>query len=117
MRVADIQNTLLKTPEISRVVPTVAQQTQGEVIRFANMAIGKLSRAGYNVVLEGRAQTLNNIHTPLRFELVMDDATLLGERRAAQRVMAKALSGIKDRPDEATNDMVEETILKALDEL
>ncbi|RNF12658.1 hypothetical protein TraAM80_00202 [Trypanosoma rangeli] len=117
MRVADIQNTLLKTPEISRAVPTVAQQTQGEVIRFANMAVGKLSRAGHNVILEGRAQTLNNIPTPLRFELVMDDTTLLGERRAAQRVMARALSNIKDHLGEATDEMVEEAIMKALDEM
>ncbi|EAN82683.1 hypothetical protein C3747_20g20 [Trypanosoma cruzi] len=117
MRVADIQNTLLKRPEIEHAVPTVAQQTQGEVIRFATMAVGKLKDAGYNVILEGRAQTLNHISTPFRFELVIDNITLLGERRAAQRVMAKAFSDIKNHLDGATNKMVEEAIFRALSEL
>ncbi|EAN91745.1 hypothetical protein C3747_45g185 [Trypanosoma cruzi] len=117
IRVADIQNTLLKRPEIEHAVPTVAQQTQGEVIRFATMAVGKLKDAGYNVILEGRAQTLNHIPTPFRFELVIDNITLLGERRAAQRVMAKAFSDIKNHLDGATNKMVEEAIFRALSEL
>ncbi|KAH9599413.1 Cytidylate kinase domain [Trypanosoma melophagium] len=117
LRVSEIQNTLLKTPEISKAVPTVAEQTQGEVIRFAASAVKELSEAGYNVILEGRAQTLNYIPTPLRFELVIDDVSVLGERRAAQRVMARALSDMKDRLDTATDKDVETAVLKAVTEL
>ncbi|ORC89609.1 uncharacterized protein TM35_000111430 [Trypanosoma theileri] len=117
LRVSEIQNTLLKTPEISKAVPTVAEQTQGEVIRFAAAAVKELSQAGYNVILEGRAQTLNYIPTPLRFELVIDDVAVLGERRAAQRVMARALTDMKDHLDTATSKDVEEAVLKAVTEL
>ncbi|KEG13262.1 hypothetical protein DQ04_01121170 [Trypanosoma grayi] len=117
VRVGDIQNTLLKTPEISAAVPTVAQQTQGEVIRFAAAAVAQLSRAGHNVILEGRAQTLDHIRTPLRFELVIDDVSLLGQRRAAQRVMAKAVSDMKDHLDGATEAQVEAALLKAAAEM
>ena len=104
MRVSEVQNTLLKAPVISANVPTVAGQTQGEVILFARRAVETLRRNGHNVILEGRAQTLNYIPTEHRFELVMPDARLLGQRRAAQRVIAhalKQLSGSSTTPEEA----------------
>ncbi|EPY33396.1 hypothetical protein AGDE_08304 [Angomonas deanei] len=62
-KVSEIQNTLLKAPVISQNVPTVAQATQGEVINFGTDAIKKLSASGYNVILEGRLQTLQYIPT------------------------------------------------------
>ncbi|KAG5502939.1 hypothetical protein JKF63_04712 [Porcisia hertigi] len=113
-RVVDVQNTLLKTPLISSKVPTVAQQTQGEVIRFAASAVKKLSSEGYNVILEGRSQTLDYISTPLRFELVIPDVSVLGQRRAAQRVMAKALEIIGDG---TSDDEVNSALHKALEAL
>lgn len=91
VRVSSIENTLLKTKRMSSQVPMVAEKMQGEVIRFGMSAVRQLSEDGFNVILEGRAQTLNFIPTSTRFELVIPDVTILGERRAAQRVMAKAL--------------------------
>ena len=110
LRVSTIQNTLLKMPHISSRVPTVAEQTQGEVIHFAAAAVETLRLAGCNVILEGRAQTLNYIPTPYRFELVIPDPVLLGQRRAAQRVMAVALSTVCQTSSEAD---VEEAVLNA----
>jgi hypothetical protein len=52
--VADIENTLLKGPDVSRNIPTVAEQTQGEVIAFVSVALQQLAAAGKIVLLEGR---------------------------------------------------------------
>merc|ERR1712066_653425 len=79
--VMDVQNTVLKT--ISPFIPSVAEVTQGEVIGFIKMALAKLTADGINVLLEGREQTLNYIRTPHRFELVIDDNTVIGMRQAA----------------------------------
>lgn len=113
-RVADVQNTSLKTPLISAKVPTVAQQTQGEVIRFAASAVKMLSADGYNVILEGRSQTLDYIASPLRFELVIPEVAVLGQRRAAQRVMAKALEMVGDAASEEEVQKVVESAAEAL---
>ncbi|CAG9575224.1 conserved hypothetical protein [Leishmania major strain Friedlin] len=113
-RVADVQNTLLKTPLISSKVPTVAQQTQGEVIRFGAGAVKQLSADGYNVILEGRSQTLDYISSPLRFELIIPDVEVLGQRRAAQRVMAKALEMLDDS---ASDEEVSKVLVKAVETL
>ncbi|KAG5477077.1 hypothetical protein LSCM1_05418 [Leishmania martiniquensis] len=113
-RVADVQNTLLKTPLISSKVPTVAQQTQGEVIRFGADAVKQLSADGYNVILEGRSQTLDYIASPLRFELVIPDVAVLGQRRAAQRVMAKALEMLGDSASDEEVDRVLQRAVEAL---
>lgn len=113
-RVADVQNTLLKTPLISSKVPTVAQQTQGEVIRFGAGAVKQLSADGYNVILEGRSQTLDYIASPLRFELIIPDVEVLGQRRAAQRVMAKALEMLSDS---ASDEEVSKVLVKAVEAL
>lgn len=114
-RVASIANTELKAPIISSRVPTVAEQTQGEVVLFASRAVETLKSAGFNVILEGRAQTLNFIPTPYRFELVIDDPRLLGERRAAQRVMAEAIKHCDAAADEHSN--VVECVKSASDRL
>lgn len=115
--VSVIQNTLLKTPLISQKVPTVAEQTQGEVIRFGADAVAKLSSEGYNVILEGRAQTLQYIPTKERFELVIPDVAVLGQRRAAQRVMAKALELLSHKIDSASDDVVASTLAEAVSKL
>ncbi|CCW70997.1 unnamed protein product [Phytomonas sp. Hart1] len=106
VRVDDIANTILKRPFIGKYVPTVAQHTQGEVIHFAMNALQKLSKDGYNVIVEGRAQTLNYIETKERFELFIPDVHTLGQRRAAQRVMALALNLIGSRIDSLTGNEV-----------
>ncbi len=63
---------------------------------------------GLFVLLEGREQTVNYVRTPFRFILELSDPSLIGKRRAAQRLMADALEKV---PEEAS----EEEILAALD--
>jgi cytidylate kinase len=117
IRVSTIQNTILKMPHISSRVPTVAELTQGEVVLFGANAVDILKGAGCNVILEGRAQTLNYIPTPLRFELVMENVALLGERRAAQRVMAAAHKALGEAASTAADDAVTDAVLKAVENL
>jgi cytidylate kinase len=88
--VSDIANTELKGPEVSRHIPTVAAQTQGEVVNFVAKATQVMSEAGCNVIIEGREATVNHIPTPYRFSLTLADPTTIGRRRAAQRIMAAA---------------------------
>ena len=94
--VSEVQNTELKVPKVSRNIPTVAKVTQGEVILFAADAIRQMGEAGMVVLLEGREQTVNYVRTPLRFTLTLSDDTLIGKRRAAQRLGAAALSAVSD---------------------
>ena len=63
--------------------------------------------------VEGRAQTLNYLRTPHRFELVLSDENVIGERRAAQRIAALALNNVKGD----TNDDVQSAVESALNEL
>ena len=91
LRVSQIQNTLLKDPRVASNIPAVAEYTQGEVIVFAARAVRTLCDAGIVVLLEGREQTVNYVRTPHRFSLVLGDESLIGKRRAAQRIMASAL--------------------------
>ena len=63
---------------------------------------------GLFVLLEGREQTVNYVRTPFRFILELSDPSLIGKRRAAQRLMADALEKV---PEEAS----EQEILAALD--
>ena len=88
--VSDIANTELKGPEVSKNIPTVAAQTQGEVVNFVARATQMMSEAGCNVIIEGREATVNHIPTPYRFALTLADPTTIGRRRAAQRIMAAA---------------------------
>eukprot|EP01006_Ploeotia_vitrea_P048842 TRINITY_DN67281_c2_g5_i1.p1 TRINITY_DN67281_c2_g5~~TRINITY_DN67281_c2_g5_i1.p1 ORF type:complete len:318 (+),score=38.97 TRINITY_DN67281_c2_g5_i1:33-956(+) len=92
--VGEIASTLLQEPSITKHIPTVAHQTQGDVINFGGKALGQLAEAGYTVLLEGREQTVNYIRTPYRFELVIPDTNILGQRRAAQRIMAQVLKDV-----------------------
>jgi cytidylate kinase len=90
--VGEIQNTLLKAPKVAVNIPTVAKVTQGEVIAFASHALSLMKADGNNVLLEGREQTVDYIPTPHRYTLVLSDQTLLGKRRAAQRLAAAVFS-------------------------
>lgn len=49
---------------------------------------------GMNVLIEGRKQTLDYVRTPHRFELTLSDTSIIGLRRAAQRLMGEALAAI-----------------------
>lgn len=93
-RVSEIANTELKAPAIGRNIPTVANVTQGEVVKFVAMATRMMSDAGCNVIIEGREATVNHIPSPFRFALVLSDPSIIGFRRAAQRVMAAALKAV-----------------------
>jgi len=93
--VSEVQNTELKAPKVSKNIPTVAEVTQGEVILFAAEAIRKMgSEDGIFVLLEGREQTVNYVRTPLRFTLTLSDMSLIGKRRAAQRLAAGVLKEV-----------------------
>ena len=96
MLVSQVQNTELKSPKVSKNIPTVAEVTQGEVILFAANAVETMGKDGIFVLLEGREQTVNYVRTPHRFTLVLSDDSLIGKRRAAQRLMAEALSALGD---------------------
>jgi len=97
MLVSEVQNTELKSTKVSKNIPTVAEVTQGEVIQFAAKAIAIMGQdENVVVLLEGREQTVNYVRTPHRFTLTLSDDTLIGKRRAAQRLMAETLSKLKD---------------------
>jgi cytidylate kinase len=113
--VSKIQNTLLKSPTVSKYIPTVAQYTQGEVIVFAAQAVEILQHAGICVLLEGRELTVNYVRTPHRFVLHLSDESLIGKRRAAQRLMAAALHDAEQQ--RADNSSVKEILEAALDRL
>lgn len=95
--VSQIQNTDLKSPKVSKNIPTVAQQTQGEVINFARVALEKMRLDGKNILLEGREQTVNYMPTPYRYTLTISDGTLVGKRRAAQRLAGVTLNIFKQK--------------------
>lgn len=58
---------------------------------FAAAAVAEMGASpGLYVLLEGREQTVNFVRTPHRFSLVLSDETLIGKRRAAQRLMGVA---------------------------
>lgn len=115
--VEEVKNTELKESKIAKNIPTVAGETQGEVVMFVNGALKKMAEAGINVLVEGREQTLNHIRTPHRFELVLDDTSLIGKRQAALQIGAKAWKEVNSA--DAAPDVVKAALdaaLKALAE-
>jgi len=106
--VSEVANTKLKT--ISSFIPTVAKVTQGEVVKFVQDALAKMSAGGVNVILEGRTETLNHIRTPNRFELILDDMTVVGMRQAALIMGSEAEKALKDK------EVTDASIKAALDE-
>ena len=79
-----------------------------KVILFAADAIQQMGEDGIFVLLEGREQTVNYVRTPLRFTLTLSDMSLIGKRRAAQRLAAGALGAVGPEAGE-------EEIMKALE--
>jgi len=88
--VSETCNTLLKEPRIGSNIPSVAKKSQGEVVKFAADACEQMGKDGSVVLVEGREETVNFIPTEFRFCLMMSDTSLIGKRRAAQRILAKA---------------------------
>ena len=68
---------------------------------------------GCNVLVEGREQTLNHVRTPYRFELTLSDPTIIGARRAAQRMMGEAQKALKAVHDPAP-EVIHAQLEKAL---
>jgi cytidylate kinase len=112
LMVNKVQNTTLKDPKVGKNIPTVAKWTQGEVVKFASGAVQKLGAAGFNVLVEGRAQTLDHVRTPHRFELTLSDPRIIGMRRAAQRMMANAQAALEGQSPspEAINDELQKAL-------
>jgi len=108
------KNTTLKGPLVGKNIPTVAEVTQGEVVKFASNACKMMGDDGMTVLLEGRAQTVDYIESPHRFELVMSDAQLIGMRRAAQRIGAKAIELLGDGTEPTA---IATAVMSALKEL
>jgi hypothetical protein len=70
-----------------------------------------MGKDGLFVLLEGREQTVNYVRTPHRFTLILSDDSLIGKRRAAQRLMAEALSKVEESSsDEAVTSALEECL-------
>jgi len=114
MYISEVQNTELKVPKVSKNIPTVAEVTQGEVVKFAADAVDMMGKDGLFVLLEGREQTVDFVRTPYRFTLTLSDESLIGKRRAAQRVMAAA---VKQTSDSATDTEVDKAVQKCLVEM
>jgi len=115
MFISEVQNTELKVPKVSKNIPTVAEVTQGEVVKFAAEAVDTMGKDGLFVLLEGREQTVDFVRTPYRFTLTLSDESLIGKRRAAQRIMACALKRLKtdDQVDEAVQECTLEMATEA----
>ena len=92
---SQVANTTLKEPRVAKNIPSIAKLTQGEVVQFAGAAAAKMGADGMNVLMEGRAQTLDYVRTPCRFELTLSEPLVIGKRRAAQRMMGAALEKLK----------------------
>lgn len=113
-----IQNTDLKAPRVAKNIPTVAQETQGEVINFAREAIEKMRKDGKNILLEGREQTVNYIPSPYRYTLTLSDPSLVGKRRAAQRLAAETSKQLtKATPEQINDDLVSNVLELVCEEL
>jgi len=114
--VSEVEKTVLKDSKVATSIPTIAEVTQGECILFVSDALAKMSAAGINVLVEGREQTLNHIRSPHRFELVLDDNSIIGKRQAALQVGGKAWEevGKSAGADQAAVDAAIKSALGAL---
>jgi cytidylate kinase len=114
--VSEVSNTLLKEPKVGKNIPTVAEQTQGEVVKFAGAATKLMGDDGIVVLLEGRQQTVDYVPTTLRFNLIMSDTDVIGQRRAAQRLGAAVMKAIPNE-DEASAESLNNILMEKLAEL
>jgi hypothetical protein len=110
--VSEVATTILKGKKIGKNIPTVAEKTQGEVVGFAGAAVNEMGAGGFNVIMEGRAQTLNHVRSPYRFELVLPDTSLIGKRRLAQMLAGEVCTQLKG--DSASSEEVGAALSQAL---
>merc|ERR1712232_1525697 len=113
--VSQVEKTVLKDSKVGKNIPTVAEVTQGEVIQFVNGALSKMAAGGVNALVEGREQTLNHIRSPHRFELILEDSTIIGMRQAALQMGGKAYAKVKDTA--ADENAIKAALDEALDGL
>merc|ERR1712039_346337 len=111
--VSEIMHTELQAVQTD--IPTVAEVTQGEVIKFVQGALAKMSADGKTVLVEGRMQTLNYIRTPHRFELVLKDPTIIGIRRISQTIGATAWNELKDKSPAPSQEEINAALEQALE--
>lgn len=111
--VTEVEKTVLKESKVGKNIPTIAEVTQGEVVKLVSAGLAKMAADGFNVLVEGREQTLNHLRTPHRFELVLDDPTIVGKRQAALQVGGKAWDKVGRNADSdgaAVKAAIEEAI-------
>merc|ERR1711994_392830 len=85
--VNEVKNTELKKKDVATNIPTVAGQSQALVVKYVDKAVKQLSDAGFTVLVEGRQQTVNYVQTECRFNLILEDTSIIGQRRIAQRMV------------------------------
>mmetsp|Transcript_60086 Transcript_60086/g.82304 ORF Transcript_60086/g.82304 Transcript_60086/m.82304 type:complete len:348 (-) Transcript_60086:483-1526(-) len=112
--VSQVKNTDLKDPKVGKNIPTVAEVTQGDVVKFAAGATSQMGADGINVLLEGRQATVNYVPTPFRYTLVMSNPVTIGERRAAQRIAASALAALESGEGALDDQATESGLREAL---
>jgi cytidylate kinase len=114
--VSEVEKTVLKDSKVGKNIPSVAEVTQGEVVKFVSGALSKMAAGGINVLVEGREATLNHIRTPHRFELVLEDSSIVGKRQAALQVGGIAWEKVGKSAD-ASSDAVKKAIEEAISQL
>jgi len=92
--VNEVKNTVLKAKDVATNIPTVAEQSQALVVKYVDSAVKQLGEAGFTVLVEGREATVNYVNTPYRFQLMLEDTSIIGQRRMAQRMVATATKNI-----------------------
>jgi CMP/dCMP kinase len=73
----------LRSQEIEKIIPLVAEKTQRPSIEFLAKKISALSQSGVKIVLDGRAFTLDFLPCDLRFKLKCS-AVIRAKRRLKQ---------------------------------
>lgn len=117
-----MNNGSFQTPGLPSFVRVRPNHKKGEVIHFAAKAVEIMTQESKLVVLlEGREQTVNYVRSPYRFELILSHPELIGQRRAAQRIMAMAMHdpmvASVIEASNVTDDMVKAAILNAVQAL
>ena len=103
--VSEASATFLNSAAINMNTPTVAQQTQGDVIQFAAEALKIMGDDGYVVLFEDYQIIVDYVPTPFRYLLTVSDTTVLGQRRSAKRLAVSLLdhhSTTEIRPSDST---------------
>lgn len=92
--VNEVKNSDLKAKSVATNIPTVAEQSQALVVKYVDAAVKQLGSAGFTVVVEGRQATVNYVQTEYRFNLMLADTSIIGQRRVAQRMVGAARENI-----------------------